>query len=134
MYHPNESLSFPKFRFTRIVAHPEYRVLDLFLRVHVLEVQRLGAVEQSLQVSLQFEDLAPVHADALPDAIAALDTAVEGRHGGEGTRVHVTGGCGGTDVEENLGIARVGVEIVYERLKGLSRGAKRKGLSERRLD
>jgi hypothetical protein len=54
-----------------------------------------------------------------------LDAAVEGRHGELGTRVHETGGCGGTDVEENVGIARVGVEIVYERLKGLS---------ERRLD
>ena len=76
---------------------------DLGVRVRDLEPDRLGGIEQPIDVAFELEHAAVVGADALEHAVAVQQAVIEdadGRFGGRAPRA--------ADVDEAVGRARDG--------------------------
>ena len=73
------------------------------------DIQRdgLGALVQAIQMRIQEQRLATMHAQAFPDAVAEHETGVEHRHHRFGARLHLA-----VDVNQDVAIAWVVDEIV----------------------
>ena len=79
------------------------RGFDRFARGDIRKSHGFGRVEEAVEVRVELEDFAVVHAQALPYGIAALNRAVKDGYFGVFAREQFT-----ADVDEDVFVSRVG--------------------------
>ena len=76
---------------------------DRFTRRDIRKGHGFGRVEEAVEVCVELEDFAAVHAQALPHGIAALNRAVKDGYFGVFAREQFS-----TDVDEDVFVSRIG--------------------------
>ena len=76
---------------------------DRFTRGDIRKSHCFGRVEEAVEVRVELEDFAIVHAQALPYGIAALNRAVKDGYFGVFTREQFS-----ADIDEDVFVSRVG--------------------------
>ena len=76
---------------------------DRFTRGDIRKSHCFGRVEEAVEVRVELEDFAIVHAQALPYGIAALNRAVKDRYFGVFAREQFS-----ADIDEDVFVSRVG--------------------------
>ena len=79
------------------------RGFDCFTRGDIRKSHSFGRVEEAVEVRVEVEDFAVVHAQALPHGIAALNRTVKDRYFGVFSREQFA-----ADIDEDVFVSRIG--------------------------
>ena len=87
------------------------RGLDFSARGYIRKSHRLGRIEEAVEVRVELKNFTVVHAQPLPNRIAALNRAIKNRYLGVFARKQLS-----ADVNENICISRIGQLDRHKRL------------------